>query len=244
MSKKRNDWQYNDSATIFQALFMPVYRIPKSLFSRDNIKEYKYKRNIVIDVFGLTVLLAILFLISTWEFSGSVVFAFIAYGIIGIVVLGITMRLMRSRKYNNIFTAEGYAKIDIPFDKALKIMDNTAKWYRDENEANRELVTCLRTMNIDAEYQFRLSNGRIADARVKNILVEGKLSPNTTSEVDGLFGQLIEYTNAGYRVNVVIYGKLEKLSRDRIENEIKARYKGKVFLTYLDNPRRLRVNQI
>jgi hypothetical protein len=41
---------------------------------------------------------------------------------------------------------------------------------------------------------------------------------------------------------VVIYGRLDQHARERIENEIEQRYLQKVFLSYLDNPRRHRRN--
>ena len=39
-------------------------------------------------------------------------------------------------------------------------------------------------MGIEAVYPYRLSNGRTADAKVGDVLIEGKLSPDT-AEVDG-----------------------------------------------------------
>lgn len=68
---------------------------------------------------------------------------------------------------------------------------------------------------------------------------EGKLSPDT-AEVDRLIGQLSSYTQYANKLNVVIYGKLGKDARIRIENEIQSRYLNRVFLTYLNNPRRIR----
>jgi len=119
-------------------------------------------------------------------------------------------------------------------------MDSTAKWYNNEEEANRELVTCLKAQGIsDVRYQYRLDNGRTADAKVGNVLIEGKLSPDT-SEVDRLLGQLSDYTQYSNKVNVVIYGRLDKDARRRIENEIHLRYTGRVFLTCLNNPKRQR----
>ena len=123
---------------------------------------------------------------------------------------------------------------------ALEAMDSTAKWYTDENEANRELVSCLKAKGIpDVTYQYKLRDGETADAKVGNILIEGKLSPNT-GEVDRLLGQLTRYTQHGHKVNVVIYGRLDQYARSRIEKEIQSRYPNRVFLTYLDNPKRQR----
>jgi Ca2+/Na+ antiporter len=133
------------------------------------------------------------------------------------------------------------SEIDKYLHKALQIMDTTSKWYNNEDEANRELVSVLKAQNIDAVYLHRLSNGRTADARVGNVLIEGKLSPDT-SEIDRLIGQIsdyVQYSN-GNKINIVIYGELTQDAKNRIGREIKLRYAGQVFLSYLDNPQRLR----
>lgn len=123
--------------------------------------------------------------------------------------------------------------------RALRAMDATAKTYTDEEEANKELVGILKAQGLDATYQYRLSDGRIADAKVGNVLLEGKLAP-TIDEVDRLMGQLGAYSKHPYKVNVVVYGHLAKPALVRIENEIHERYPNKVFLTYLENPIRRR----
>jgi hypothetical protein len=141
----------------------------------------------------------------------------------------------RKRQKRKRITSE----IDKHLRKALETMDTTGRWYSNEEEANRELVSCLKSQNIDAIYQYRLSSGRTADARVGDVLIEGKLSPYT-AEVDRLIGQLSQYSKYPYKINVVIYGQMDKEARRRIENEIDSRYRGKVFLTCLENPRRQR----
>jgi hypothetical protein len=40
-------------------------------------------------------------------------------------------------------------------------MDTTGKSYRKEDAANRELVSCLKAMNVDATYYYKLNNGKI-----------------------------------------------------------------------------------
>jgi len=133
------------------------------------------------------------------------------------------------------------SKIDKHLHKALEIMDSTHNWYNDEDEANKELVTALKSMGIEATYLYRLSNGRTADAKVGNVLIEGKLSPDT-AEVDRLIGQISHYVqySEGNKINIVIYGELTEEARERIEGEILQRYVGKVFLSCLDNAQRLR----
>ena len=120
-------------------------------------------------------------------------------------------------------------------------MDTTARWYNDESVANNELVSCLKSQGVPAEPQHVLPNGRKVDAKVGDFLIEGKLSPDT-AEVDRLIGQVSEYSKYG-KVNIVIYGRLDKDAKRRIENEIHLRYLNKVFLTYLDNPKRRRQPQ-
>jgi hypothetical protein len=143
----------------------------------------------------------------------------------------------KERKNRELITSE----IDKYLHNALQIMDTTAKWYNNEDEANRELVSVLKAQNIDAVYLHRLPNGRTADARVGNVLIEGKLSPDT-SEIDRLIGQISDYTqySGKNKVNIVIYGKLTQDAKNRIEREIQLRYIGQVFLSYLENPQRLR----
>ena len=123
--------------------------------------------------------------------------------------------------------------------KALKAMDQTSKYYTDEKEANKELATTLRALGLPVEYEYKLSDRRIADVKVGDILIEGKLSPKT-EEVDRLIGQLQDYCTFKYKVNIVIYGRLEDYSLKRITDEINNRYPDKAFLTYLENPHRKR----
>jgi hypothetical protein len=241
---KRNADDFDSKAihSLSEGLVKPVYRIPKALLSRNSVKEYRYKRNVAIDVFGLALFVAILIMLGNMNFLGFgksfIILAYIGYGIIGIVVISGTIWLVRKYKSKQFTSAE----VSIPIHKALEIMDSTGKWYNDENAANQELVSTLKALKFDAVYPYRLSNGRTADAKIGNTLIEGKLSPDT-AEVDRLIGQLSDYTRYANKLNVVIYGKLENEARRRLENEISLRYTNRVFLTYLNNPRRLRSEQ-
>lgn len=134
------------------------------------------------------------------------------------------------------------SEISSYLQKALEKMDSTHRWFTNEDEANRELVSCLKTMNLEVEYQHRLPNGRTVDARVGDIFIEGKLSPYA-SDIDRLLGQLSVYTEYGNQVNIVVYGKLREEEKKRVINEIFLRYPNQVFLTYLDNPNRQRRSQ-
>ena len=133
------------------------------------------------------------------------------------------------------------SEIDKHLHRALEIMDSTDKWYNDETAANKELVSVLKAIGIEAVYPYRLSSGRTADAKVGNVLIEGKLSPDM-AEVDRLIGQISHYVQYSERnkINIVIYGKLTEEARERIKREILQRHVGKVFLSCLDNAQRLR----
>jgi len=155
---------------------------------------------------------------------------------IAVIVLGVfTYLWFRKYKKKKLITSE----INDHLLKALKTMDTTYKWYNKEEEANRELVSCLKSQGVEAIYQYRLPNGRTADAKVGNVLIEGKLSPDT-GEVDRLIGQLSDYIKFG-KVSIVIYGALSKEAKRRIESEIlQPRYLNKISLTYLSKSTRQR----
>jgi len=225
-------------ALSWKAFIMPIFRLSATLISGKAVKEYRYRRNLVVDIIGLLILLAVLIVLGTMNLFGSTmpIFQKIAGGIAGLFLLALMIGMLRKR-IRRKYTA---SDISNNLEKALLTMDSTARWYNDEDEANIELVTSLRTLNIDAEYGYKLPNGRIADARVGSGLIEGKLSPNT-SDVDRLLGQLTGYTPYGDKLHIVIYGRLSDGARKRIENEISNRYLGKVFLVALSNPKRLRL---
>jgi hypothetical protein len=183
----------------------------------------------ILIILGLLVYLMVSLLAKFW----------IYVAIVAVIILSVFIYWqLKKRQRIKLITSE----IDKHLLKALEAMDTTDKWYNDEDEANRELVSCLKSQDIDAIYHYRLPNGRTADAKVYDFLIEGKLSPNTT-EVDRLIGQLSNYSEYPYKINVVIYGELAKDAKRRIEKEIDLRYVNKVFLTYLDNPRRQRSEQ-
>jgi hypothetical protein len=216
-------------------VFYGLYLVIKSLATRRPIEKssLKQQKQFQHAFVGLIVLIwiiigACLTVPGLWRLVVLVAGLFM---LIPIIIL-----LRRQRKLKAM-TSE----IGKQLQRALETMDTTARWYNTEEEANRELVTCLKAQGIcDVTYQYRLPDHQTADAKVGNILVEGKLSPNDTREVDRLLGQLTRYTQYGHKVNVVIYGPIHKYARARIENEIQSRYLNRVFLTYLNNPRRQR----
>jgi len=129
------------------------------------------------------------------------------------------------------------SQIDKYINGALEIMDGYAKWYNNEEEANKELILLLKSKGLDATYQFELGDGIVADGKVGDFLIEGKLDPGK-SEIDRLIGQLESYSRYPYKVNVVIYGKIDIDQLRRITEHIDKHYPGKVFLSNLDSPNR------
>jgi hypothetical protein len=182
----------------------------------------------ILIILGLLVYLMVSLLAKFW----------IYVAIVAVIILSVFIYWqLRKRRRIKLITSE----LDKYLCKALEDMDSTGNWYNNEKEANRQLVSCLKSQGVPAEYEHGLPNGRTADAKVGDFLIEGKLSPDT-AEVDRLIGQLSEYSKYG-KVNIVIYGRLAKDAKRRIEDEIELRYRNKVFLTHLDNPRRQRQPQ-
>ena len=238
--KKRNEYDLfiiailDTIVTLWFIVFYGGYLLIKSLITHRPIEKHSlaqqkaFKRSFVgiIIIIGLAVIMCIAFP------PARAMFIFFAL----VFLIPLTIILIKKRQRRQAITSN----IDSHLKKALETMDTTAKWYNNEEEANRELVSCLKAQGInDVHYQYRLSNGRTVDAKVGDVLIEGKLSPDT-SEIDRLIGQLSDYTHYGNRLNVVIYGYFNKEARRRIEDVIHTHYLNKVFLTYINNPRRNR----
>ena len=242
MPKKRKQNKYDATQEkqflkVFGDVFiMPIFRITQTLASDRPHGFHTYRRNLVVDIIALTLLLIFLIYLGGRHFLliRLYIFWYIAGGIAAMLSVALIIRLLRNR-IRRKYTSSG---IEDDLSAALQIMDSTSNWYLDENAANQELISCLRSQNINAVYGYKLGNCRIADGRVGDILIEGKLSPQT-QEIDRLLGQLGDYTLYG-KVNVVIYGHLSDNARKRILKEINKKYFDKAFLTYLNNPKRQR----
>ncbi len=178
-------------------------------------------------IISVLVIWALIYLIQNYGIYIGIIITVVLI----LVILWVTRKYLKRRKLKS--------EIGDILKKALEAMDDTAKTYTDEEEANKELVSILKVQGHDATYQFRLSDGRRVDAKVGNFLIEGKLAP-TIDEVDRLIGQVQAYTKHPYCVNIVIYGHIAKPALKRIEDEIQERYPKKVFLTCLENPKRRR----
>jgi len=253
MPRKKRHWTAKDDRltnnfvhAISDTFILPFFRLPMMLASAKPLSESfaEQRKFIVMDAIGA------LFIVGAMVWLGMSVhwlqfllwyfLIFLAVMFVPTSLIGYVRRNGGIRRRGRQITA---SEVGNQLHKALSIMDTTAKWYDNEDEANRELVTCLKSLNVDAIYGYRLPNGRTADAKVGNVLVEGKLSPDT-GEVDRLLGQLTDYTQYGNKVNIVVYGRLTSEARRRIENEIQFRYLNRVFLTYLNNPKRLRTQAL
>ncbi len=240
MPKKRRKDQYDRGLGFLdlciRAFVFPVFRLFKTIAFEKRAKAHQHRKFLVADIIGAAGFLVISVSLAALNlFWTRPLFIATSLFIVGMLLLALAIKYIRKRIRGK------YTESDVTrsLERALRKMDSTSKWYRDEDAANAELVTSLRTLDIDAAYGYKLPNGRIVDARVGNELVEGKLSPDT-SETDRLIGQLAEYTRYGDKLHIVIYGRLDSDSRRRIEREISNRYLGKVFLVSLPNPRRLR----
>lgn len=122
---------------------------------------------------------------------------------------------------------------------ALSQMDKTNTYYNEEDEANRELTTCMSLLGHQAVYHYRLDNDRFADILVDhNILVEGKLDPQP-ADIDRLIGQLTDYTPFPYHIVVVIYGLLTEPLLGRLQIQVLSKFPN-LSLVYLNNPNRVR----
>ncbi len=124
--------------------------------------------------------------------------------------------------------------------RALNIMDKTCNFYKEEDEANRELTTCLNLCGHVANYHQQLDNGRTVDLFVDDFaLVEGKLDPNL-AEIDRLIGQVLDYFDYPYFIYIVVYGMIDDVSVQRIQTRLINVHPEKVDLIYLSNPNRTR----
>lgn len=123
--------------------------------------------------------------------------------------------------------------------RCLCQMDKTNGFYNEEDEANRELTSCLNLLGHDAKYHYRLDNKRTADIMVDNCIIEGKLDPEL-SEADRLIGQLASYLTLNYHVYIVLYGHVHHDLAERLQKQVIAPNSHRVKLVYLNNAQRLR----
>jgi len=123
---------------------------------------------------------------------------------------------------------------------ALFAMDTTFKWYDNEDNANRELISTLHALGFgDATYHPLLNNGRHADGFVSNSIIEGKLDLSHSDDIDRLLGQTDDYLISSNDIHIVLYGTADSNALNRIRNKIKSN-PDRVFLSYITHPQRTR----
>jgi hypothetical protein len=122
--------------------------------------------------------------------------------------------------------------------RSIQHMDDTCNVYTDENEANRELTSCLKVLGHHALYQHALDGHRTVDIFIDGCaIVEGKLDLQQ-GDTDRLIGQIEDYTKSPYHIYIVIYGKTSSATLDRITNQILNKYPAKVSLVHLPDAKR------
>ena len=122
--------------------------------------------------------------------------------------------------------------------KSLGQMNTTGNFFTDENEANRELCTCLKLLGHDAIYDFR-NLGRPIDIFADNSIIEGKLEPNNVG-IDRLIGQISDFLTYNCHIYIVCYGATEQRTLDRIKTQIVDLHPHRINLVYLFNSQRSR----
>ena len=127
---------------------------------------------------------------------------------------------------------------------ALSTIDNTHSTYTTEDEANRELTSCLNAMGHSAVYHQILNNGRTTDILVDGVaIVEGKLDPSQ-ADIDRLIGQTQDYISTSYPIYIVIYGNISDGLINRINNQLINKHPDQISLVRLNNANRLRNNKL
>jgi hypothetical protein len=128
-------------------------------------------------IIAIVLSIVIIFLISKWNANKT------------------TINSLRLQVFNSV---DSYSKIEQAYkqatsqlisqhiQQALLQMDKTCKYYNEEDEANRELCTCLNLLGHSAAYHSNINN-RIVDIYLDNVIIEGKLDPKQ-SDIDRLIG--------------------------------------------------------
>ena len=128
--------------------------------------------------------------------------------------------------------------------QALATIDGTHSTYTTEDEANRELTSCLNAMGHSAVYHQILDNGRTTDILVDGVaIVEGKLDPSQ-SDIDRLIGQTQDYILTGYPIYIVIYGNISDGLIKRVNSQLISKHSDQISLVRLNNANRLRNSKL
>ena len=124
-------------------------------------------------------------------------------------------------------------------DRIIAQMDTTTNFYTNEDEASRELTSCLNILGHKATYHYQLGGKRTADIFVDNCIIESKLDPNQ-SDIDRLVGQVGDYaSNFAYHIFIVIFGNVSADIIDRIHSQLISLHDN-IELVFRDRPNRVR----
>jgi hypothetical protein len=124
--------------------------------------------------------------------------------------------------------------------QALATIDGTHSTYTNEDEANRELTSCLNAMGHSAVYHQMLNNGRTTDILLDGIaIIEGKLDPSQ-ADIDRLIGQMQDYISTSYPIYIVIYGNISNGLLNRINEQLISKHPDQISLVRLNNSNRSR----
>lgn len=179
-------------------------------------------------IIAIALFLAVIYLVTKWNSSKTAINA---------LKLQVNKSEEYSDKVEQAYHQVSNQLISQHIQQALLQMDRTCKFYGEEDEANRELCTCLNLLGHNATYHSNINN-RIVDIYVDNVIIEGKLDPKQ-SDIDRLIGQISDYVTFGKPIYIVIYGQVTRSLVDRIRQQIILRYSS-VYLLYLDNPNRVK----
>lgn len=149
----------------------------------------------------------------------------------------------KSRQWHNIYEALRCRLLRGNIIRALQHMNDTCSTYNNEDEANRELTTCLNLLGHNAHYKFPLNDNRITDIFVDNSIIEGKLDPQW-QDIDRLIGQVADYIETPYDIYIIIYGYASPEIIERIQKQIVARFPTRVSMIYLATPKRIRAREL
>jgi hypothetical protein len=127
--------------------------------------------------------------------------------------------------------------VDAAIYQSLSQMDKTCDFFTDEDEASRELTTCLNLLGHNAIYHYAIRSGRTVDIFLDNIIIEAKLNPKQ-SDIDRLIGQVGDYLTFPYAIYIVLYGQTDPAFIARIQSQIVDPHPDRVSLVYLPDAQR------
>lgn len=167
------------------------------------------------------------------------IIALILSFIITYIYFYVKQRKAKTKYDDKIYRLQQNSAIQAVY-RALSAMDKTNKNYVDEDQANRELTSCLTVTGHAAVYHKSFNGTRTVDIFVDNcIIIEGKLDP-IQSDIDRLVGQVADYSILPYHICIVIYGNISEDSIRRLKLLYLDNKGDKASLIYLPQANRIR----